>query len=159
LLAARWALVPPATAIGSPTRLVTVGMIIYVLLFSLISLGQHWTFRTHAMDLGYYVQVVWLLGHGLAPHETLLEQHAWAGHLSPILYVLAPLGRLARVAEALLVFQSLALALGAIPLYLLARKRVGDAMASVLAILYLLNPSLHGITTKDFHAAALAIPL
>ena len=159
VLAVRWTLALPARAIRHPTGLVTVGVIVYALVFSLMSMGQHWTFRTHAMDLGYYVQVVWTLGHGLTPYETLLEQHAWAGHLSPILYVLAPIGRVPRVAEALLVFQAVALAAGAIPLYLLARKRVGDGAASSLAVLYLLNPSLHGITTKDFHTAALAIPL
>ena len=159
VLALRWALALPAPDLRRPGRLVAAGVVVYTLVFSLISLGQHWTFRTHAMDLGYYVQVVWMLGHGLTPHETLLEQHAWAGHLSPILYLLAPLGRLPRVAEALLVFQALALALGAVPLYLMARPRLGAAMASALAVLYLLNPSLHGITTKDFHTAALAIPL
>jgi uncharacterized membrane protein len=159
VVALRWCLALPAYRARHPALVVALGIALYTVVFSLVTIGEHRTFRTHAMDLGYYVQVVWALGHGLPPHETLLEQHAWAGHLSPILYLLAPLGRLPDVAEALLVFQSLALALGAVPLYLLARARVGDTTASALAVVYLLNPSLHGINTKDFHTAALAIPL
>jgi len=159
VVAVRWSLAIPGVRVGHPTRVVAVGVIVYAVVFSVISVGQHRTFRTHAMDLGYYVQVVWDLGHGLPPFETLLEQHAWAGHLSPILYLLAPLGRLPDVAEGLLVFQSSALALGAVPLYRLARRRVGDVAGASVACLYLVNPSLHGITTKDFHTAALAIPL
>jgi uncharacterized membrane protein len=159
VVAARWTLALPRVSVRHPTRVVVVGMIAYALVFSVITVGQHRTFRTHAMDLGYYVQVLWDLGHGLPPYETLLQQHAWAGHLSPILYLLAPLGRLPDVPEGLLVFQSVALALGALPLYRLARRRVGDVAGAGLACLYLLNPSLHGINTKDFHTAALAIPL
>ena len=159
VVAARWSLAMPRLSVRHPTRLVAMGVVLYALVFSVISVGQHRTLRTHAMDLGYYVQVVWALGHGLTPHETLLEQHAWAGHLSPVLYLLAPLGRLPDVAVGLLVFQSIALALGAVPLYRLARRRIGDRGAGALACVYLLNPSLHGINTKDFHTAALAIPL
>jgi uncharacterized membrane protein len=159
LAAIRWIIAAPSIRPGRPARVVAIGVAVYTAVLSLICLGNHLTFRTHAMDLGYYVQVVWALGHGLTPYETLLEQHAWAGHLSPILYLMAPLGRLPWLPEALLVFQSLALALGAVPLYLMARPRVGDVAAAGLAVLYLLNPTLHGINTKDFHTAALAIPL
>ena len=56
---------------------------------------RHLTFKTHALDLGYYVQVVWQLAHGHAPLVTLPPMHAWGDHLSPVLYLLAPLGRLA----------------------------------------------------------------
>jgi uncharacterized membrane protein len=60
----------------------------------------------------------------------------------------------------LLVAQSVALALGALPVFALARRRLGDPRpAAALALLYLVNPSLHGINVRDFHAAALAIPL
>jgi len=42
----------------------------------------------------------------------------------------------------------------------LARARLGDERpAAVFALLYLVNPSLHGINVRDFHAAALVIPL
>jgi uncharacterized membrane protein len=60
----------------------------------------------------------------------------------------------------LLVAQSVALALGGIAVFGLARARLGDERpAAAFALLYLMNPSLHGINVRDFHAAALAIPL
>lgn len=60
----------------------------------------------------------------------------------------------------LLVGQSVLLALGALPVLGIARQRLQDERpAAAFVILYLLNPSLHGINVRDFHAAALAIPL
>jgi uncharacterized membrane protein len=44
--------------------------------------------------------------------------------------------------------------------FALACRRLGDERsAAALAVLYLLNPSLHGINVRDFHAAAIVIPL
>jgi len=60
----------------------------------------------------------------------------------------------------LLIAQSMALAVGAVAVFGIARHRLGDERpAAAFALLYLVNPSLHGINLRDFHAAALAIPL
>src|SRR5262249_41579970 len=56
--------------------------------------------------------------------------------------------------------QSVALALGGLAVFALATHRLGDERpAAMFAVLYLLHPSLHGINVRDFHSAALAIPL
>src|SRR5207245_329263 len=63
-------------------------------------------------------------------------------------------------AVALLVAQAVALAVGALAVFGIAARRLGDERpAAVFALLYLVNPSLHGINVRDFHAAALAVPL
>jgi uncharacterized membrane protein len=63
-------------------------------------------------------------------------------------------------AAGLLVGQSVILALGALAVFGIARHRLQDERpAADCAILYLSNPSLHGINVRDFHAAALAVPL
>jgi uncharacterized membrane protein len=91
---------------------------------------------------------------------SLPEMHAWGDHLSPIMYVFVPAYWLVPGPVALLVGQSVALALGGFAVFGLARARLGDERpAAALALLYLVNPSLHGINVRDFHAAALAIPL
>ena len=60
----------------------------------------------------------------------------------------------------LLVAQSAALALGGAAVFGLARARLRDERpAAAFVLLYLANPSLQGINVRDFHAAALAIPL
>jgi uncharacterized membrane protein len=52
------------------------------------------------------------------------------------------------------------LAAGAVAVFLFARVRLGDAQAAAgLALLYLANPSLHGINIRDIHPQAFVIPL
>lgn len=159
-LAFRCWLRPPTLPNIRPEGAVAAGVAIYTLVFSFITLTRHHTFQTHGMDLGYYAQEVWLMSRGLYPVVSVwAEIHAWGGHLDPIVPLLVPLAWIAPLADALLVAQTLFLALGAAPLYLLGRARVGPGPAAALALVYLLNPSLHGINVRDFHAAALAIPL
>ena len=143
-----------------PRRVVAVGVLVYAALSSFITVTRHLTLQTHALDLGYYVQLMWNLARGAGPYVSLPEMHAWGDHFSPILYLLVPLFRVAPGAVVFLVFQSAALALGALAVFAIAARRLGDERpAAVFALLYLLNPSLQGINVRDFHAAALAIPL
>jgi uncharacterized membrane protein len=139
---------------------VAVGVVAYAVLFSFVTISRHYTFLTHALDLGYYVQLVWSLAGGRGPRVSLPEMHAWGDHLSPIMYLFVPAFWVAPGPAVLLAAQSAALALGAVAVFALGRRRLGDERrAAACAVLYLLNPSLHGINVRDFHAAALAIPL
>lgn len=151
---------PYAVLPWRPGRVVGAGVAGYALVFSFITVTRHWALRTHALDLGYYVQVLWSLSQGLGPYVSLPEMHAWGDHFSPTLYLLVPLFAVFPGPAALLLAQSAAFALGAIPLFALARRRIGhDAPAAAFALLYLVSPTLHGINLRDFHPAALAIPL
>jgi uncharacterized membrane protein len=145
---------------GRPRRVVALGVAAYAALFSFVTLSRHWTFLTHALDLGYYVQLTWNLARGAGPRVSLPEMHAWGDHLSPILYLLVPLVWLWPGPGALLVAQSAVLGAGAVAVFAVARRRLGDErVAAGFALLYLLNPSLHGMNVRDFHAAVLAVPL
>jgi len=160
VVALRVLLVPMPVPSLRPRRVVIVGIVVYAVLDSFITLTRHLTLRTHALDLGYYVQLTWNLARGAGPYVSLPEMHAWGDHFSPIMYLLVPLFLVVPGAGALLVFQSAALALGALAVFGIATLRLGDERpAAVFALLYLLNPSLQGINVRDFHAAALAIPL
>jgi len=160
VVALRLLLVPMPVPSLRPRRVVIVGIVVYAVLDSFITLTRHLTLRTHALDLGYYVQLTWNLARGAGPYVSLPEMHAWGDHFSPIMYLLVPLFLVVPGAGALLVFQSAALALGALAVFGIATLRLGDERpAAVFALLYLLNPSLQGINVRDFHAAALAIPL
>jgi uncharacterized membrane protein len=151
---------PMAIPAWRPRRVLAVGILAYSAIFSFVTLTRHLGLRTHALDLGYYVQLTWNLARGAGPYVSLPEMNAWGDHLSPIMYLLAPLFWVAPGAGTLLVIQSVALALGALAVFGIAARRLGDERpAAVFAILYLVNPSLHGINVRDFHAAALAIPL
>lgn len=160
LFAIRFGLRPISFPRLPPAGIVLCGVVAYAAVFSFITVNRHLAFRTHALDLGYYDQLLWNITRGNGPLVSLPPMNAWGDHLSPILYLLAPLYLVFSTPLLLLVTQSVALGLGAIPVYLLARRRLGDArLAGVLAALYLINPTLHGINLRDFHATALAIPL
>ncbi|MBI5627480.1 MAG: DUF2079 domain-containing protein [Candidatus Rokubacteria bacterium] len=62
----------------------------YAVVFSFVTVTRHFTFLTHALDLGYYVQLVWNLAGGRGPRVSLPEMHAWGDHLSPIMYLYEP---------------------------------------------------------------------
>ncbi len=144
-----------------PERVVAGGVLGYAALLSFVTVTRHWAFQTHALDLGQYVQILWSLGRDLrGPYTSLPEMHAWGDHFSPTLYLLAPPFAVFPSPVFLLVAQSVFLALGALPVYALARRRLGsDGSAAGFALLYLVNPTLHGVNLRDFHPAVLAIPL
>jgi uncharacterized membrane protein len=160
VLALRLFVAPMRVPRARPRRVVTIGVVAYAIYFSIVTLTRHWTFRTHALDLGYYVQLTWNLARGAGPWVSLPEMHAWGDHFSPIMYLFVPAFWLAPGPAVLLILQSVALGLGALGVFGFAARRLGDERpAAVFAVLYLIHPSLHGINVRDFHAAALAIPL
>jgi uncharacterized membrane protein len=164
VVALRLLAAPVALPAARPSRVVGVGVAVYVLVMGFIVVTRHLTFQTHALDLGYYVQVVWSIARGHGAYVTLPPMHAWGDHFSPVLYLLAPLGWLWPGGTALLVTQTLILAAGAVALYRYAAGRLAprpDAgrLAAGLALLYLVNPSLHGVNVRDIHPQAFTIPL
>jgi uncharacterized membrane protein len=76
----------------------------------------------------------------------------FAAHFSPILLLILPFYAISPSATTLLIFGSFGLALGAVPLYLVASNVLKDKKAGMLfALLYLLYPPLQGANWFDFH--------
>jgi uncharacterized membrane protein len=117
-------------------------------------------------DLGIYNQVVWNMAHGRPFATTLVyETNGYYDHFEPILALISPLYWLIPDVRVLLVLQSVALALGSLPIYLYARRRLGEfgpgfaMLALLLVVAYLLYPPLHSANLNDFHEVALLPPL
>ena len=128
----------------------------YILTMSVVTVLRHNAFLTHAFDLGIQDQVVYNILHSGRMVTTLLgpTQRAY-DHFSPLFYVLAPVYALFQDARTLLILQSLFLGIGAIPVYLLAKDKIGNTkLAVALAACYLLYPALHGVNVEDFHQIA-----
>jgi uncharacterized membrane protein len=86
--------------------------------------------------------------------------NAWGDHFSPILYLFVPLAMVAPGAAPLLVGQTLVLAAGGLAVFGYATRRLGVVPAAgAFALLFLANPSLHGINLRDIHPQAFAITL
>ena len=133
---------------------------LYVVAFLSLTLRLYDRYATTTYDLSIFDQAAWLISRGHSPFVTVRGLPLLADHFSLILYPLAPLYWLWPSAKMLLVVQNLALALGALPLYALARKRLGSApWALLLAAAYLLLPALEWSGTYEFHPETLATPL
>ncbi len=135
----------------------------YALFMSSFTVARHNTFGTHAFDLGVYDQQIYTILQDGYARCTLIgsaAMNAMGDHFSPILYMLATAFTAWHDVRALLILQSLMLAAGAVPVYLLARRHLRhNWLAVVFAAGYLLYPALQGVNTFDFHQIAPATPL
>jgi uncharacterized membrane protein len=131
--------------------------------FAALSVLRHRAFTTGRFDLGNMVQAVWWTAHGHPLRMTNLHGQQisrLAAHVDPILAVFGPLWWIWPSADLLLVAQALAVAAGAWPLYVLARKHLDSSRAALgFALAYLLYPATGWLTLNEFHPVALATPL
>lgn len=131
--------------------------------FGALAVLRHRSFETGRFDLGNMTQAVWSTADGdtLAVTNLAGEQTTrLASHFDPILVLFAPLWLVWPSPEALLVAQAAALALGAVPVFWLARKHLDSERAGLgFALAYLLFPATQWVALSDFHPVALACPL
>ena len=136
---------------------------LYALVFGALSLIRHLSFHSTGLDLGVFDQVVWNTSQGRFMESTLsldrCAPHSFLGdHFSPILIALVPLYWIAPHPEALLVVQTLALAAGAWPTYLLAQRLLSPGIERLIWVLaYVFSAPLAFVTLYDFHEVALAV--
>lgn len=144
-------------------RLLAAAIASYAAGFGALSILRHHAFETGRFDLGNMVQAVWSTAHGDPLGITTLhgtQTVRLAAHVDPILVLFAPLWWLWPSPSMLLAVQSLAVALGALPVFWLARKHLGSERAALgFALAYLLYPATQWLTLSEFHPVALACPL
>ena len=138
-------------------------MAAYAAGFAALSVLRHEAFETGRFDLGNMVQAVWSTAHGHLLQVTNLhgaQISRLAAHVDPILVVFAPLWWIWPSPSLLLTAQALAVALGALPLFWLARKHTGSERAALgFSLAYLLFPATEWMTLNEFHPVSLACPL
>lgn len=131
--------------------------------FSALAVLRHDAFNSGRFDLGNMVQVVWSTAHGDPLRMTDLQGEQisrLAAHTDIVLAAFAPLWLVWPDPSLLLVAQASLVALGALPVFWLARKHLGSPRAAVgFALAYLLYPPVQWLVLDDFHAVALACPL
>ncbi|MFL5628540.1 MAG: DUF2079 domain-containing protein [Ktedonobacteraceae bacterium] len=139
----------------------------YILEMGHQALLRYDTFKATAFDLGNMDQVLWNTIHGRLFQFTN-QAVDWYGpptrlavHFEPILLPLSLLYAYHADPRILLVFQTLALASGVLPVFLLTRTYLPEwpILASLMATAYLLSPAVLGLNIFDFHPIALATPL
>lgn len=139
----------------------------YIIGFSVLSIRPHLALKTHMADLGQIDLAIWNTAHGRFVQEIKGEQISTrlTDHVEPIFVLVSLVFWVWDDVRALLVLQSAVIALGAWPVYQMARARlrslVGERRASaagiVFALIYLLFPALEAANLAEFHAAPLAV--
>lgn len=156
----------PARAVVGSTprsvrRLLVAAILIYTVTLSAYSLARYYSFRTLYFDLGIFASSMSQVLHGAAGIQTLVlpSTPGHVGHFSPVLVIPLALYAVLPSPATLLVFQSLLLALAALPLFELALEVVHRTdLAIGVSLLYLLYPALQGVNRYDFHVEAF-VPL
>lgn len=145
----------------SPRATLAVLIGAYFVVIGSVVVLQHYQYKTQGWDLGIFNQLFWNTLHGRFMQTSVEDTPLHLGrHMSPGLLFLLPGYALFPSPYFLLIVQTIALALGAWPLYLLARRKLHDTRHSLLiAAAYLLYPSLHSINLYDFHEIAFLPPL
>ena len=152
----------PVSHSVSPRALLWAAMAAYAAGFGSLSILRHRAFNTGRYDLGNMVQTVWNTAHGHFLQMTSGDGRQisrLAAHFDPILALFAPLWWIWPSPELLLTVQAIVVALGALPVFWLARKHVGSEPAGLaFALVYLLYPATEWLTLNEFHPVALACP-
>ena len=146
-----------------PRTLLSLAVCAFAAGMAALAILQQQAFETGRFDVGNLTQAVWSTAHGRFLEVTDLQgdQISRLGaHFDPLVALLAPLWWLWPSPDLLLVVQAVAVALGAVPVYLLARKHLGSDWAGLgFALVYLLYPPTQWLVVDDFHPVALATPL
>jgi uncharacterized membrane protein len=138
-----------------PLTIVALAAVGYAVYFSVITIANHYRLGTAAFDLGLENNLVWNAVHGGplfktsplgGPTATHRGYHqTYIAYLLGLPYLLVPRP------ETLLVIQAALMGGAAVPLYLLARRRLTAWVACLIAFLFTLYPPLHGANLYDFH--------
>lgn len=163
----RWT---PAPAARRGATLLVIGlMLLFAAWFSAYSIRLHDAHLTHKADLGQIDQAIWNTSQGRFVQEVKDDRISTrlTDHVEPIFLLVAPVFWVWDNVRALLVLQAVALAAGAWPIYLFARKKLTAAVpgasaewgAAAFAAAYLLMPALQAAAVAEFHAMPLAAPL
>jgi uncharacterized membrane protein len=151
-----------AAAISAPdprARLAVLAlMAAYAALFGTICVVKHRFYLYDDFDLAIFTQALDRLLHG--SFFVSIRGMNWLGdHSSFVLFLLAPIYAVFRSPLTLLLAQTLALALGALPVFWIARRELQHDWAAVAcAALYLLYPALGFTNLFEFHPETLATP-
>ena len=120
---------------------------------------RFYTFRTY-LDLGIFVQAFSSALKGSLFYETpdvvKIPSGSFLGtHFAPLTFLLVPIYAVRPGPETLLVLQMPFIALGALPIFLIARHVLrNESIALCVAGVYLVNPAIQSLSLFDFHLEA-----
>ena len=127
---------------------------VYCCIFGTMSILRYLSFHTAYFDLGIYDHAIW----NIAERGDL--SYLISGHFRPIMVVYSFFYKLFPSAITLLLLQTLTIGLSAVPLYYIAKNKLGRGFyALLIVIIYFLYSPVGYNNLFDFHADHLVILL
>lgn len=131
----------------------------YIIYFTTLSFLRYDNFYAGRFDLGNMDQTVWNTVHGRVFQSSGSNGvvSRLSSHADFILILLAPFYILWEDPRMLLLLQTVVVSLGALFVFLLAKKIINNnGISLILSFSYLLNPSIERANLYDFHAVTFA---
>ncbi len=129
-----------------PFHWLIIGIILYTLLFTYFGTVRHLSSYYGDPDTSINDQSMYTaLKYGMPLFNTFEKCSHFGVHTSPLFYLLLPFYAIYPGTPVFIFLESFAIALGALPLYLLVRMKMGEEKALLFALLYLLYHPLHGV--------------
>jgi len=142
-----------------PSTLLWGLIVLYILVFGTLTILKHQALQTTAFDLGTMDQSIWNTSQGRILRVTIQPgvDIRLVGHVEPILLVISLFYLLYSDPQVLLALQTIIVALGALPIYWLAKEHLkSDLAALVFPLAFLLFSPLEAANMFDFHGVTLA---
>jgi uncharacterized membrane protein len=159
----------PVTAAPRPTRLGRLGrmdpawlavaalMLVFVVAYAPDVYRRQTNFLSFSWDMGIFDQAVWVLSR-FHSFITVRGLNFFGHHASPAMLLYVPFYWVGAGAQFLNFTQVCSMALGAVPVFLLARDRLDNRWLAVgLAAVFLLHPALGFMAWELFHPEVMAI--
>ncbi len=137
-----------------PSFFLWVAITVYCSVFGTMSILRYLSFHTTFFDLGIYDHAIWNIA-----KRGDLSYLCW-GHFRPIVGIYSFFYKLFPSAITLLVLQTLAIGFSAVPLYYIARNKLGHGFYGlVIVIIFFLYSPVEYNNLENFHADHLLILL
>lgn len=132
--------------------------VLFVIIFSIHSLNRHYSFNSHALDLGIHTQAFYLFSQNLLSFSSILHMPYFSDHFGLIVFFLSPLYKLFPSAATILVLQAGLVGLSSIFIYKIALdKTKGIILSFLITLSYLSSPAILSAVDFDFHLATISV--
>ncbi len=132
-------------------------LILAVSIYSFMAITLHNHFLTFGLDLGNFDEILWKISKGKFAYSGVGCNWLIEDHFQPILFLVAPLFWIWDNVRVILIYQSFAMILAGLPLYLLAKKitkQVVFSFAVVFAYLFFIGTQF--AILNEFHQITIA---
>ena len=144
-------------------RVLALCMVLFLAVFGAIGVLKFYSLHFGYRDSGIFAEALMNTLRGRFLYTNYYHGCNLGDHVYPGLVLLLPAFAAWPSVPTLLICQAAALALGAVPMYLLGSRFLGSRLAGILmALAYLLNPAVEHLNSAHvwgFHEAPLCVPL